>query len=336
MNLFDFDQPGDARDMGADRRVVDAKESVENEWLERPGVHGVGVYHQRDGSDVIEAWVDTGTDVDALLLPQTVGDVPVIVRVADIPVLSTTAPAGAAAPSRQEGASPAVQADLGRYDPLVGGIAMCPLPAIGQGYGTLGMVVADPGSGVGAPVAMTAAHVLVAAGSPLNSQLSQPGTTHQLPDVFGAGVRGHLGNYPVGNVPVGIDVGVGSTPHRASALYAIANLFAPVSGSANPQVGMQVEKRGATTVVTQGQITHVNTVQTYMVNGTLVRLDNQFGVDGGTAGPFGAPGDSGSIVLVGTPTGPHAVGMVVMGTAGPPPLTWCSPWSAIGLYMANS
>lgn len=342
MNLFDFEEPYDPRDQGADRRIVDAKESVEDSWLERPSIHGVGIYRQQDGADVIEVWVDTGADIDSLRLPRAVRDVPVMLRVADAPVLTTSVESAEAdAPTRRKtDEAPAPQQDNNRYNPLVGGISICPVPAVGQGIGTLGVVVADPGSGGGAPVLMTAGHVLTALGSPLASPIVQPGISLLGADVIGNGIRGHLGNYlvnPVDQVFVGIDVGVGSTTAngRLSTLNVIAPNVGPLIGVVPPQTGMRVAMRGANTQGTQGMISHINTVFRGTHNGVAVRLDNQFGVEG-VPGPFGALGDSGALVLVNTPNGPAAVGMFIGVTLGPPNVGWASPWAAIALYMQNS
>lgn len=339
MNLFDFEQPYDPRDQGVDWWIVDAKESVEDSWLERPSIYGVGIYHQQDGADAIEVWADTGTDIDSLSLPQTVWDVPVIVRVADAPDLTSVKSAKGSAPTRQKtDEAHALRQDNNRYNPLVGGISICPVPAVGQGIGTLGVVVADPGSGNGASVLVTAAHVLTAHGSPLTSPIVQPGiSTNPGADVVGNGVRSYLGNYlfdPNEQVYVGIDVGVGDTTSRPSTADVIVPNI-PLIGVVPPRTGMHVHMRGASTQGTQGMINHTNTVIQMNVNGTAVRMDSQFGVEG-IAGPFGAPGDSGALVLVNTPNGLAAVGMAVAIDPGPPNLVWASPWPAIAMYMLNS
>jgi hypothetical protein len=280
----------DAQGMSA---LVQAKESVEDELLQRPGVTGVDVGYKQVGGQrtdqiAIRVLVAQKRDVPAAeRIPASINGIPTDVIERSF-VLHRAA--GAA---RDVDVRP--MADTGRYNPVRGGISIGPCRAIaGFVYtGTLGAIARD--TATGNTVLLSNFHVMcVDNGWAVGNTMAQPSRvdTGSCPaDVVGTLQRAVLS--------ASVDGAICSLSGRTHACE-IADIGA-VTGTAAATVGMAVRKRGRTTGLSHGIVDSISlSVNVPYGDGIGTRtLTNQIGIEADTAqnAVFGISGDSGSTVV---------------------------------------
>jgi hypothetical protein len=266
----------EARGLGA---ILAAKESIEDELLQRPGVTGVDVGYkyvggQRTEEIAIRVLVRSKKNVPrAQQVPETIDGIPtdVIERTFEL------------------------HADTGRYTPVRGGISIGPCRAIG-GFvytGTLGAIVRD--NTTGNPMLLSNFHVMcVDNGWSVGDQMAQPSRvdTGSCPgDVVGTLQRAVLS--------ASVDGAVSSLVGRTHSCEIVD--IGIVAGTAAASIGMAVRKRGRTTGLTHGTVDSISlSVNVDYGDGIGSRiLTNQIGLAPTIAQnpSFGEKGDSGSVVV---------------------------------------
>jgi hypothetical protein len=192
--------------------------------------------------------------------------------------------------------NPQPDADLRRFDPVVGGVSIALVRGILSFAGTLGGIARD--STTGELLGLTNAHV-VRAGAPGDPiQQPEPNPNPTPANVIGTLLRSSFPSTPSPLppfVPTGFsDAAVFTIGRSASA--AIADV-GPVNGTAIPRVGDRVMKRGKTTGLTHGFVNGVDGIHGQSLNGVI--LTDQFAVrvDSSRSAQWSASGDSGSLVV---------------------------------------
>jgi hypothetical protein len=201
-----------------------------------------------------------------------------------------------------ERAMPRLLADTATYRPLRGGCEIS--AAANSGAGTLGAVMYD---GRDAEVVLlTANHVLTVAGQrteiPANTVVSQP--------FFGGTVGRTKRIVPWFRRPLGavdavweaqVDAGIVSLDPSTKAQFRVIDIGKHPYVPLPPSEGLQVNKRGRTTLLTTGTVKNVDVIMFMRdFNGELVRIGGAgscFSIQSGPDDIFGAPGDSGSLVV---------------------------------------
>jgi hypothetical protein len=315
MKDTDNDQTAAPWNYGADPRVIDLKESVQDEWLARPGVRGVGVTLDEDGRNAISVLLDEGTPEAGLELPPTVQDVKVLTRAIVIDPVG-----GLASPTTE--ISLKVEPDTGKYDPLEGGISISSNRQVDGNLeaGTLGVVLEDRASGQ--QVAVSAYHVLYTRGEGNDRDpIFQPIYSYTGFGEIGAPLRFYFGNfemhYPRNKKNVGLDAAVASVEGRGASTRDIVEA-GHVMGWAEPRLNAKVGKRGFRTRRTEGRVSDVCMTLPTKVGQITKQLENQFVIARATADPFEKPGDSGSVVFESDGPELTAVGLVWGGGYVPP------------------
>jgi hypothetical protein len=182
--------------------------------------------------------------------------------------------------------------DPARYDPVVGGISIGPCRTInGNIYvGTLGMVVAD--TGTGEPRLLSNFHVMcVDDGWAVGQPLAQPGR----PD-GGACPADAVGAIAKATLDANIDGALSTLTGRRWSAGITDIGFVPATATAAR--GQRVRKRGRTTELTTGTVESTTASVTLDYGHGIGRrtLDNQITVRADVA-PFMSGGDSGSVLV---------------------------------------
>ena len=286
--------------------IIALKESVEQRYLEQPGVTAVDVGYKYVGgerTDEVAIRVHVAKKSDRVPKAQRV---PTEIDGVVTDVLERTYELQVA--SEQLTATP-LAIDSGHYSPLVGGISIGPSRAVG-GFifaGTLGAIVTD--NGTGARGALTNFHVAcVDTGWHVGDRQVQPSRIEggSVPsDEFGQILRATLSSHVDGAV-VQLDSG------RTSQGSVVD--IGPIKGSAAAILGAAVRKRGRTTGLTHGTVDGLSASVTLDYGdgiGTRT-LTNQITIATDTSqNPlFSDHGDSGSVVVDGSG---HVVGLLFAG-----------------------
>jgi hypothetical protein len=171
-------------------------------------------------------------------------------------------------------------ADTKRYDPLRGGIAICPTRMFGLEYktGTLGALAFD--NATGSLLILSNYHVLCVDDKwESYKDISQPDPlSGEVVAKVERGFRDNRGDCAVARV----------LPDRRSAIYQVEGIGA-VQGIADLSLGLHVRKRGRTTGLTEGTVDGIDGSDTNIVGTASIAPDA--GAD------FCDHGDSGSVVL---------------------------------------
>ncbi|HET9649548.1 MAG TPA: hypothetical protein VFP34_15145 [Microlunatus sp.] len=272
--------------------LIELKQSVEAEYLGRPGVTGIDVGYKEVGgvrTDEVAIRVHVRqkrTDVPAAqLVPARIDGAvtDVVERSYELQVARAQADV-------------TIQADTNHYATLQGGISMGPSRAIG-GYifaGTLGAIVVDKATGQKA--AVTNFHVACVDSSwHVGDRMVQPSRidTGVVPtDEFGAIARATLSGHVDGAV-ISIDAGKATSASIVD--------IGPVKGTKAATLGMAVRKRGRTTGLTYGSVDGLSlSVSVDYGDGIGVRvLTDQVSVAADTTrnAMFSDHGDSGSVIV---------------------------------------
>ena len=161
----------------------------------------------------------------------------------------------------------------GRFDPLVGGVAVG--NARHNFLGTLGVVVFDARSG--AAMASKNHHVLVAATGQAGDNVIQPAVNNPN-NVVGTLTRWN----------VGLDCAVGTLNNSRAVSTAILDFPGGVRGPLEPTIGARVAKSGRTTATTRGIVDGVSATEFTIIPDPANPAPN---------GEISAGGDSGSVWL---------------------------------------
>jgi hypothetical protein len=292
--------------MPTTHEIIAVKESVEQRYLDQPGVTAVDVGYKYVGG------VRTDEIAIRVHVAKKSGSVPKAQRVPTeidgvvTDVLERTYELQVA--SEQVTATP-LAIDSGHYSPLVGGISIGPSRAVG-GFifaGTLGAIVTD--NGTGARAALTNFHVAcVDSGWHVGDRQVQPSRIEGgvVPtDEFGQILRATLSSDVDGSV---IQLDSGRTSQGS-----VADI-GPIRGSAAAVLGSAVRKRGRTTGLTHGTVDGLAASVTLNYGDGIGSrtLTNQITIATDTSqNPlFSDHGDSGSVVVDGTG---HVVGLLFAG-----------------------
>jgi hypothetical protein len=269
------------------QELVDAKASVEESLLRRPGVVGVGIGPAEESGVLtdtlaVKIYVEPGHPV-AAELPRSIGGFPVNVIERRFSALSSMDATGLSLPGT----------DTGTYDPLEGGISIGTSRQFGGQYfaGTLGAIVID--NNTGGPMLLSNFHVLcVDEEWSVGDQITQP----SLGDASDGTVVGLLSRAALNNQ---VDCAVATQNDRDYA-WDIVGVGA-VNGMKPATLNLAVQKRGRTTGLTAGTVSAIALTVTinYGTDVGLRILYNQFEVMPAPSqnGPFSAPGDSGAVVF---------------------------------------
>lgn len=286
--------------------IIAVKESVEQRYLDQPGVTAVDVGYKYVGgmrTDEIAIRVHvakkSGRVPKAQLVPAQIDGVvtDVLERTYELQVAS-----------EQVTVTP-LAIDSGHYSPLVGGISIGPSRVVG-GFifaGTLGAIVTD--NGTGARCALTNFHVAcVDSGWHVGDRQVQPSRIEGgvVPtDEFGQILRATLSSHVDGSV-IQLDSG------RSSQGSVVDT--GPVKGSAAATLGAAVRKRGRTTGLTHGTVDGLAASVTLDYGDGIGQrtLTNQITIATDTSqNPlFSDHGDSGSVVVDGSG---YVVGLLFAG-----------------------
>ncbi len=292
--------------MPATQDIIALKESVEQRYLELPGVTAVDVGYKYVGgrrTDEVAIRVHVAKKSDRVPKAQRV---PAEIDGVVTDVLERRYELQVA--SEQLTATP-LAVDSGHYSPLVGGISMGPSRAVG-GFifaGTLGAIVTD--NGTGARGALTNFHVAcVDSGWHVGDRQVQPSRIEggAVPtDEFGQILRATLSAHVDGAV-IRLDSG------RTSQGSVVD--VGPVKGSAAAVLGTAVRKRGRTTGLTHGTVDGLSASVTLDYGDGIGSrtLTNQITIATDTSqNPlFSDHGDSGSVVV---DASGHVVGLLFAG-----------------------
>lgn len=272
--------------------LVAIKQSVEAEYLRRPGVTGIDVGYKEVGGVqteqvAIRVHVRKKRDrvPEAQAVPAEIDGVvtDVVERTYELQVV-------------REQADVAVQADTTHYSTLEGGISMGPSRVIGGSIfaGTLGAICVDKASGKKA--VLTNFHVACVDSTwAVGDRMVQPSRidTGVVPgDEFGAILRATLSDHVDGAV-VSIDAG------RTTSASIVD--IGTVRGTKAATLGMAVRKRGRTTGLTYGSVDGLSlTVAVDYGDGLGTRtLTDQVSITADTTrnAMFSDHGDSGSVIV---------------------------------------
>ncbi len=270
---------------------VQAKESVEEDFLKRPGVTGVAVGYKyvkgrRTSQISIQVFVRKKKDVPkAQMIPADVHGIPtdviertfhlhqVAVKVTDLRPM----------------------ADTGTYNPVKGGVSIGPCRVVGGSVyaGTLGVVVRDRTTND--PLLLSNFHVMCIDNTwSVGDQMTQPSRidTGTCPaNVVGTLLRAAL--------TASVDGAVCTLTGRGSSCEIVD--IGAVAGTNTAALNMKVRKRGRTTGLTYGAVDSISlSVNIDYGDGIGVKtLSNQIGITPDTAqnAKFGDHGDSGSVVV---------------------------------------
>lgn len=303
--------------------LVAAKQAVEWDVLDLPGVQGIGLGVREEGGDLLldEVAVRVLLQDDAPVpdgLPTEIGGAPVCVV--------------------RETVVPCAFPDRDRYDDLVGGV-MITQPS--RGSGTLAVLVEDRQTGLA--VGLSAYHVVGDPGQAFPFTVWQPtgpllvvGAPPPSPaDSLGEVLRVEFPRTPAPppatRVTSTVDAAVlavtdsvmqGRTLQAAIAGQGVGQppFSAGVTATAVPVAGVtQVSKRGWVTGITSGLVLGLHTTVRWTPGGPDAYLTEQVDVLGN--GVFAREGDSGALVLIsGTDTavgllyGVNAQGFAAAGT----------------------
>ena len=281
------------QELGLRRQIARAKSRAEDELLAIPGVTAIDVDHkitagERTGRLAIVVWVKKKKsygDLDAAeRIPAEIEGFPTDVVEGEF----TPFPAAEAAPTAA--ASSVAEGSLDPpANPLIGGVSVGPCER--QTTGTLGVVLRVDG----VDVMLSCFHVLVPAPERENTPVTQPGLPlgGDCPDtVAGTTVAGFLGQ------PHNVDAALARVEGRFSFVDTVLPPVGQLTGTDVTFPGDFVAKLGRTSGFTDGVV--VSDTFTfkadYPVFGPVV-LHDQLRIRNASAGDFGAPGDSGSIVI---------------------------------------
>ena len=197
-----------------------------------------------------------------------------------------------------EEADVVLHADARAYDPLVGGVSIgpCRSPSGRVLAGTLGCIVFD--TATGRPMLLGNFHVLaVDTGAKVGDAMAQPSRLDG-----GACATSAVGTLARWSLGGSVDCAVAWATQRGVACQ-VAGVGA-LAGTAPAAVGTPVRKRGRTTGLTFGTVDTVDLTLTLDYGGGIGNrtLTRQVGIrpDTGSSPRFGAPGDSGSVVVDGS------------------------------------
>lgn len=191
--------------------------------------------------------------------------------------------------------------DLGRYDPVQGGVS------VGRGSGlsasgTLGAVVLDATSKE--LRGLSCSHVFCLAPFAAGDDIQQP-----TPPQAGPTLANHLGtlvacSQPQPSAPpqppsltLGFDAGICTIDRTGDA--AIVDI-GPVNGTAIAHPGDAVSKRGSSSLLTHGIVNAVSGGVVSPSGGVILQEVFEIVVDSTQSTVFSQPGDSGSVVVLGT------------------------------------
>jgi hypothetical protein len=274
-------------------RMVAAKERHEKALMEKPWVQGIGVaFRQGAGGAandlVIRIYVhgDGGTGRNSL--PSEIEGFPVEVVEGHFRMEASAAPGAVTGPDKK------------RYDPLLGGISMAPSRSRG-GSGTLGLMVSSNRPGEDAMM-LSNYHVMCLSDGKreMGDEMCQEARADNKASWCGncaALSRWYGGDIQVGGVDYGVDAAVAVKTAREARLSEIVSI-GRVSGIADPEMDMIVQKRGRTTELTMGKIAMVSFLGRSNFGPPIgqVLMSNQIVVEG-MDGAFSAGGDSGSVYV---------------------------------------
>lgn len=297
--------PDETRQYENAKRV---KDDIESEFLNRPGVRGVGIgfkYVKGKPTEhlAIRVYVTRKRDVAPKeSIPATVGGVKTDVIEFNAQRMSDKPPPRR--PSTNEEALLS-DPDKAKYDPLVGGISLGLSREVG-GYiapsGTMGLMVKD--GYTDAPLMLSNYHVMCAddGKAKIGDLLCQPSREDQWLDYCSDCaqlVRWVLdGDVKDSGISLGgVDCAVASLTHRTASVGKIVEI-GQITGTAAATLKMQVLKRGRTTQLTEGVVDDIDLTWTDDFGPPYgkVELKKQIMVTP-TAAKFMQKGDSGSVVV---------------------------------------
>jgi hypothetical protein len=192
-----------------------------------------------------------------------------------------------------------IDPDAKRYNPLVGGISIAPSRS-DDTAGTLGLMVKD--NATGKPMMLSNYHVMCLddgeqdVGDDICQEARGDNSWGWCGDCAEL-TRWKAGNVSIMDVYYGIDAAVARQKARDTEIGKVVDIGI-VTEYANPEVGMRVQKRGRTTLLTSGTISdiHMDVVKDFgpPIGQSIQR--NQIYVTGDTE-PFALGGDSGSVYV---------------------------------------
>lgn len=262
--------------------IITAKEKIVDQYLGKGGVTGVGVGFKVKGGITTDQlaivfFVEKKQDVTGdALLPTSIEGCSADVVEGSFTLFNNEAP------NKASTEVVSIEADPVRVDPIIGGVRI----QVGDSGGTLGIVATQTAG----PVILTCGHVAPETGV----SVDQPA-----PKTIGSNVCATVEatmeqNYSYNGQEYYVDAAIAT--HNFGARKFKPNYidaYGEISGTVVAFPGQSVEKQGMRTGKTYGTIKSINTTVT-LKNGRI--LKNVLTInDGGTA--FGAPGDSGSIVI---------------------------------------
>jgi hypothetical protein len=278
--------------MDATRALIQAKESVEHDFLKQPNVTGVAVGYKyvrgkRTDQVSVQVFVKEKKKVvpKAEMVPPEINGVPtdVIERTFKLH------------PAMKKVLELEIMADTGTYSPVKGGISIGPCRAIG-GFvfaGTLGVPVRDRATGN--PLLLSNFHVMaVDTGWSVGDQMTQPSRVDT-----GSCPGGVVGTLLRAVLTSSVDGAVCTLSGRGSACEIVD--IGAVNGTNTAALNMAVRKRGRTTGLTFGTVDSISlSVNVDYGDGIGAKtLTNQIGLQPDTSKnpKFGDHGDSGSVVV---------------------------------------
>jgi hypothetical protein len=298
------------------------KEDAERDFLNRPGVRGVGVGFKHVRGEpteriAIRVYVAKKEDVAPdQSIPATIEGVPTDVIEFNARRMSDNPP-----PRRPSTTKTPLDADpdKNKYDPLVGGISLG-LSREVDGYmaptGTMGLMVKD--GYTNSPLMLSNYHVMCAddGKAKIGDLLCQPSREDQWLDYCSDCAQ--LVRWMVsgdvmdsGSSLGGVDSAVASLTHRTATVGNIVQI-GQISGSGAATLKMQVLKRGRTTRLTEGVVDDVDLTWTSDFGPPYgsVTLKKQILISP-TKGKFIEEGDSGSVLVA--KNGKQVVGLMWAG-----------------------
>jgi len=273
-------------------QIVAAKETVEADLLQRPGVTGVAVGYkyvggQRTDQVAIVVFVkEKKKNVPkAEMIPAKLHGQPTDV------IQRTYVPH----PAMKAVLDVELMADTGTYNPVKGGISIGPCRAVG-GFvyaGTLGAVVKD--NTTGDPLLLSNFHVMCVDNTwSVGDPMVQPSRVDT-----GSCPGGQVGTLLRAQLTSAVDGAVCTLSGRGSACEIVD--IGAINGTATATLNMNARKRGRTTGLTYGKVDSISlSVNLDYGDGIGARtLTNQIGLvpDTSKNAKFGDHGDSGSVVV---------------------------------------
>jgi hypothetical protein len=243
------------------------KDRVSAEFLQRPGVRGIGVGFKEIGGQqinqlAIRFYVTHKYECpEQEKLPTEIEGIPTDVIELDFKLAILTQPVREGEPVLECNTNP--EDDPNKYDPLVGGISIGPSRSFeenGQdfyGVGTLGVMVRDRNSGD--PLMLSNRHVMYGTdgGGHTGDTLCQPSRVDQWLQYCSNCAkteRSRGENVSFNGLEYGIDCAVAKLTHRTANIGKIVDIPNVVNTTATAKVGEKVIKRGRTTGKTEGTI----------------------------------------------------------------------------------